>query len=187
MSTPDPELAGKSVAGKLSGVYGVKGWVKVQSYTDPAENIFSYQPWFLADLQGNLTGQTLEIDAWRNHGKGLIAHIKGVDDRDQAALLCQRKIAVAMGALPELPAGEYYWQQLKGLRVLSNYHGGDNPPRLLGQVKDLMETGANDVMIVGPCDGSIDQRERLLPYVDAHVLEVDLQAGTMLVDWDPDF
>ncbi len=177
---------GKAVVGKLTAVYGIKGWVKVYSYTEPAEKIFSFQPWFLVGNEGGKS-MTVVIDDHRPHGKGLIAHIKGVDDRDQAALYCQRQITVDMGELPALPEGEYYWQQLKGLKVMSVYGGRDNAPLLLGRIGDLMETGANDVMVVVPCENSIDQRERLLPYVDAYVLEVDLDAGTMLVDWDPEF
>jgi 16S rRNA processing protein RimM len=171
----------KAVAGKLTSVYGIKGWVKVHSYTDPAEKIFSFSPWFL----GENDSTPIVIDDYRAHGKGLVAHIKGVDDRDQAALLCQRMITVEMGELPALPENEYYWQQLTGLQVLSSYNG--NAPVLLGKVSSLMETGANDILVVTPCEGSIDQRERLLPYVDAYVLKVDLTAKNMLVDWDPEF
>ncbi len=177
----------KTIAGKLAGVYGIKGWVKVHSYTEPAENIFRYQPWYLADRDGNLTGNILEVDEFRAHGKGLVAHIKGIDDRDEAGLLCQRLVAVEMDALPPLPEGEYYWQQLVGMAVWSQFDQHRDKPVLLGQIRELMETGANDVLLVAPCEGSIDQRERLLPYVDACVLGVDLAAGTMLVDWDPEF
>lgn len=175
----------KTVVGKLTAVYGIKGWVKVHSYTEPMENIFNYLPWFLTGADGKSTGTQVVIDDHRVHGKGLVAHIKGIDDRDAAACLCQRLIAVDMGVLPTLPAGEYYWQELTGLQVMSRSDGEE--PVLLGKVSGLMETGANDVLVVAPCEGSIDQRERLLPYVDAYVLEVDLGAGTMLVDWDPEF
>lgn len=178
---------GVTIAGKLTGVYGVKGWVKMHSYTEPAENIFNYAPWFLAEQNGTITSGPIVIDGYRSHGKGLIVHIKGVADRDQAALYCQRLIAVDMGTLPALPENEYYWHQLEGLKVLSVSDRQEDNAVLLGTIREMMETGANDVMVVAPCNGSIDQRERLLPYVDAHVLRVDLQAGNILVDWDPDF
>lgn len=171
--------------GKLTSVYGIKGWVKVHSYTDPAENIFAFSPWLLVGSEGNHSIKTVVIDDHRVHGKGFVAHIKGVNDRDEAALLCQQMITVDMGELPQLPDGEYYWQQLTGLRVFSSY--GGNATVLLGEISSLMETGANDILVVAPCENSIDQRERLLPYVDAHVLKVDLAAGNMLVDWDPEF
>jgi 16S rRNA processing protein RimM len=177
----------KTIAGKLTGVYGVKGWIKVHSYTEPLDNIFMYQPWFIADACGKISDIPISIDDHRLHGKGLIVHIKGVDDRDQALNYCQRFIAVDMGTLPLLPEGDYYWEQLKGLQVLSVYGGRDNAPVLLGMISDLMETGANDVLVVIPCENSIDKRERLLPYVDAHVMNVDLAAGTIIVDWDPEF
>jgi 16S rRNA processing protein RimM len=172
--------------GKLTSVYGIKGWVKVHSYTDPAENIFTLSPWFLEGNPGGNSTKTVVIDDYKVHGKGFIAHIKGVDDRNEAALLCQQMIAADMGELPELPEGEYYWQQLTGLSVRSMY-GNCATPILLGRVSSLMETGANDILVVAPCEGSIDRRERLLPYVDACVLEVDLTTSSMLVDWDPEF
>jgi 16S rRNA processing protein RimM len=171
--------------GKLTSVYGIKGWVKVHSYTDPSENIFGFNPWLLVSAEGSNNINPVVIDDHRVHGKGFVAHIKGVDDRDKAALLCQQIITVEMGELPKLPDGEYYWQQLTGLEVLSSY--GSKIPVLLGKISSLMETGANDILVVAPCENSIDQRERLLPYVDAYVLKVDLAAGNMLVDWDPEF
>ncbi|HSC67486.1 MAG TPA: ribosome maturation factor RimM [Cellvibrio sp.] len=175
----------KVVVGKLTSVYGIKGWVKVHSYTDPPEKIFTFSPWFLTNTEDETRHTTAVIDGYRAHGKGLVAHIKGIDDRNEAALFCQRLIAVEMGELPKLPEGEYYWQQLTGLQVLSNYE--DQAPVLLGEVSGLMETGANDILVVAPCEGSIDKRERLLPYVDAYILKIDLAAGSMLVDWDPEF
>ena len=173
------------VAGKLTSVYGIKGWVKVHSYTDPAENIFNLSPWFLSGAGDGSKVTPVVIDEYRTHGKGLVAHIQGVDDREKAALLCRQLITVDMGALPTLPEGEYYWQQLTGLQVFSSYEG--RKPVLLGKISSLMETGANDVLVVKACEDSIDKRERLLPYVDAYVLKVDLVAGSMLVDWDPEF
>ncbi len=181
------ESGRKTIAGKLTGVYGVKGWIKVHSYTEPHENILMYQPWFIADVSGNISDKPISIDDHRLHGKGLVVHIKGVDNRDQAINYCQQLIAVDMGILPQLPEGDYYWEQLKGLKVVSVYGGRENAPVLLGTISDLMETGANDVLVVIPCEKSIDKRERLLPYVDAHVINVDLAAGTVIVDWDPEF
>jgi 16S rRNA processing protein RimM len=184
---PHQTRQNRTVVGKLTSAYGIKGWIKVHSYTDPPENIFKYGQWFLADSNGNAADQEVGVDDFRHHGTGLVVHIKGTNTRDQASLLCQRLVVVDMGELPPLPPGEYYWQQLKGLQVLSCYGGNESNPVLLGQIKDLMETGANDVIVVEPCDSSIDNRERLLPYVEDFVLKVDLESGTMLVDWDPGF
>lgn len=175
------------IAGKLTSSYGVKGWLKLHSFTEPPENIFKYGQWLLVGSDGNITNQAFEADDFRRHGAGLVVHIKGIDTRDQASLLCPRMVAIEMGMLPPLPDGNYYWNQLEGLQVLSCYGRNVDDPVLLGQIRNLLETGANDVMVVVPCDGSIDDRERLLPYVDAFVVNVDLQSGNMLVDWDPEF
>lgn len=180
-------LPGQIVVGKLTAPYGVKGWVKVHSYTDPPENIFGYGPWRLAGQHGERQATVVVVDDHRVHGKGLVAHLQGIDDREAAATVCQRLVMVDGGGLPALPEGEYYWHQLTGLDVFSGAPGRPGSPVLLGKVTGLLETGANDVLVVAPCEGSLDQRERLLPYVEACVLEVDLAAGRMLVDWDPDF
>ncbi len=160
--------------------------MKVHSYTDPAESIFQFDHWSLENNAAFQNAIDIVFDEYKQHGKGFVAHIKGIDDRTAAETLCRRAILVSANALPELPEGEYYWQQLIGLRVISKKADGTQPI-LLGEISSMMETGANDVIVVSPCAGSIDQRERLLPYVDVYVLEVDLENNQMLVDWDSDF
>ena len=164
----------------------MKGWVKIHSYTDPAEKIFQFDRWSLESNATSRAATEITVAEHRQHGKGFVARIKGIDDRTAAEAICQRAIAVSADTLPELPEGEYYWQQLIGLRVISHY-AGDTKINLLGEISSMLETGANDVMVVSPCDGSIDQRERLLPYVDVYILQVDLENKQMLVDWDPEF
>lgn len=186
MSRAPLNAADVLVVGKLTGVYGVKGWIKVHSFTEPADNIFDYQPWYLSDAEGKATPEAIKLVDWRAHGKGYVAQIEGISDRDQAALLNQRLICVDRALLPELPEDEFYWEQLQGLRVLSQVDE-TQAPVLLGVVHELLETGANDVLSVVPCEGSIDQRSRLLPYADEYIVEVDLAAGEILVDWDPEF
>jgi 16S rRNA processing protein RimM len=163
----------------------VKGWVKIHSYTDPAEKIFQFDRWSLESNATSRAATEITVAEHRQHGKGFVARIKGIDDRTAAEAICQRAIAVSADTLPELPEGEYYWQQLIGLHVVSNQEGAQKI--LLGEISSMLETGANDVMVVSPCDGSIDQRERLLPYVDVYILQVDLENKQMLVDWDPEF
>lgn len=125
--------------------------------------------------------QPLEFDDGQQHGKGLVAHIVGIDDRNDAELLKGCEIAVAREQLPALEAGEYYWHQLEGMRVESR-------GCCLGRVDHLLETGANDVLVVKPCEGSVDARERLVPWVQGqYVLSVDLDRGVIEVDWDPEF
>lgn len=168
--------------GRITALYGVKGWVKIHSYTEIAEDLFAYHPWWLKTSHGV---KQVEVDEARPHGKGFVAHIKGVDDRDQAAQLTGVDIAVERNLLPELDDGEFYWSQLEGLVVVTNYGGAS---QRLGRVTKLMETGANDVLVVAPDDQSIDQRERLVPYVPGQfILAVDLAAGEIQVDWDPEF
>lgn len=168
--------------GRLTAVYGIKGWLKVHSYTEPAENLFDYHPWLLKTAHGI---KQVEIDEVRPHGDAFVVHLVGVDDRDQAAGYAAVDIAVNKDQLPELDDGEYYWSQLEGLRVITEFQGAEKD---LGKVLKLFETGANDVLVVQGDDQSIDQRERLVPYVpDQFVLSVDLEKGQIRVDWDPEF
>ena len=167
--------------GRITSVYGVRGWVKVHSFTEPMENILQFSRWQLQGPDGK-AAQLVEIDEGKRHGKGLVVHIKGVDDRDLAAQYCQRDIAVSGSELPQLEDGEYYWHQLQGLQVVSQYEGQEYR---FGQVQRMMETGANDVMVVR---GGEDGRERLIPYLPGeYITDVDLSAGVITVSWDPEF
>ena len=112
----------------------------------------------------------------RAHGKGYVAQLAGVEDRDAAAALGGVEIEVPRECLEPVTDGEFYWNDLIGLEVETLT--GDR----LGQVQRMMETGANDVMVV------TGERRRLIPFVHGGVVrEVDLEAGTIRVDWDPDF
>ena len=160
--------------GQIVGVHGIQGSVKILSYTRPRDNIFSYTQWWL--FHDN-AWRPYELREGRSQGKGLVADLQGVDDRDAARALMGAEIAVSRDLMPSLPAGEYYWFDLIGLEV-RNRDG-----ELLGQVTGLEETGANDVLVVSTATG----REQLIPYVaDYYILAVDLDAGTMTVDWQPE-
>ncbi len=166
------------VIGKIVSVHGVRGEVKVFSFTDPIDNLLDYHRWTLR-RDGEV--RQVELASGRSQNKVLVAKLKGLDDREEARLLAGFEICVLRSLLPDLTDGEYYWYQLKGLNVI------DQAGQLLGRIDHLLETGANDVMVVKPCAGSLDDRERLLPYTAHCVLTVDLAAGEMRVDWDADF
>ena len=166
------------VIGKIYSVHGVRGEVKVYSFTDPVANLLQYKSWTLR-REGSV--KQVELVSGRGNDKFLVAKLKGLDDREEARLLAGFEICVPRNLFPELTSGEYYWYQLEGLKVF------DQAGQLLGKIDHLLETGANDVMVVKPCTDSLDDRERLLPYTEQCVLSIDLSAGEMLVDWDADF
>ena len=182
MSTDDQEQQWVPV-GKLNGLYGVKGWVKIFSNTQPKENILTYSPWF---LKRNGQWQEFKLLAGKIHGKGVIAQLSGCTDRDIAAELIGSEIAIKHEQLAKPASGEYYWKDLIGLSV-KNLDGIE-----LGKVTSMLETGANDVVVVLDEDGDKDskgkKRERLIPFVTEEVVqEVNLEQGFMTVDWDADF
>lgn len=160
------------VLGRVTGLFGVKGWVKVHSYTEPREAVLDYKSWLLASSDG---WQPAEVAEGQRHGKTIIARLEGYEDRDQAAALVGTDIGVPREAMPDAGRGRYYWSDLEGLRVV--HQDG----RELGRVDQLLETGADDVMVVK------GEQERLIPFVmDRVVLDVDLAAGVIRVDWEWD-
>lgn len=170
-------------AGKIVSVYGIKGWVKVISYTEPMDNLPGYKPWYLSGLgEGDKGLERVEPDQDRWQGKGLVVHLRGVDDRDTARQYCQREILVEKRCFPPLADGDFYWHQLEGLMVQTS------DGHRLGRIRQMMSSHANDVMIVEPCEGSMDKRERWLPYKAGHYgIQVDLPARRLTIDWDPEF
>lgn len=158
--------------GRISGLFGVRGWVRVHSYTEPREGILGYGAWWLRNESG-VTEATVEEG--QRHGKAVIARLAGIADRDEAARLIGSEIEVPRDRLPPAGEGRFYWRDLEGLKVL--HRDGTE----LGTVAYMMETGANDVMVTAG-DG-----ERLIPFVrDKVVLDVDLDRGVVTVDWEWD-
>ncbi len=171
-------------AGKITGAYGIKGWVKIHSYTSPGENLFDFGEWTLKGRGGRNTEQPVHFDEWRRQGKGMIAHIRGVDDRDLAESYRGLEILVKADSLPDLEEGDYYWHQLEGLEVWAREPGSSAERVLLGRVNYLLETGANDVLVIKASEGSIDDQERLVPYLPGDtVVSVDLERKRIEVDW----
>jgi len=157
--------------GYVSAVHGIKGWVKVHSWTRPMEAILQYQPWLLGEDK-----KPVKIIDGRKQGKGLAALLPGFEDREQAAILVGQQIFISREQLPATTKDEYYWSDLEGLEVRTT--SGE----LLGRVDRLMETGANDVLVIQ------GNREHLVPFIQGqYVTRVDLENGLMEVDWDPEF
>jgi 16S rRNA processing protein RimM len=159
------------VLGRIAGVYGVRGWVKVFSETEPRDAILGYSPWLLGP---HLRPHT--VIEGRRHGKGVVVRLEGCTDRDQAAPLVGAEIAVSRDDLPPASADELYWADMEGLTVVTTQGVA------LGTVDHLFSTGVNDVLVVA------GDRERLIPFAWGDVIrDVDLEAGCIEVDWDPDF
>lgn len=167
--------AGRRVPlGRIVGLHGVQGWVKLESWTEPRTQIFNYRPWLLGKAS-----DAMVVDGVSGHpqGKGLVAHVPGVDDRDAAAKLVGCDICVEREQLPAAGKGEFYWVDLEGLEVVTMQGV------VLGQVSHLFATGANDVVVVRN-----STRERLIPFIQgSYVQSVDVAGNRMVVDWDPEF
>ncbi|OON38816.1 ribosome maturation factor RimM [Izhakiella australiensis] len=168
------------VMGKLGAAFGIRGWLKVFSSTEDAESIFDYQPWF---IQRAGKWQQVELESWKRHSQEIIIKVKGIDDRDAAALLTNCEVVVDANSLPSLEEGDYYWKDLIGCKVTTS-KGYE-----LGKVVDLMETGSNDVLVVkANLKDAFGVKERLIPFLNEQVIKkVDLATGFIEVDWDPGF
>ena len=158
------------VVGRIAAPYGIKGWVRIASFTSPPENLLHYAPWLIRSADG---WQQLNVDQSRAHGKNFVAHVAGCDDRSDAERLAGGEIAVPSSVLPSTEADEYYWKDLVGLEVV-NREG-----HRIGPVVGLIETGANDVLVVQGAE-----REHLIPFRREVVAQVVLKEGLIEVDWD---
>lgn len=162
------------IVGRINGVYGVRGWVKVESYTRPRENIFTYSHWL---VRVNNRWQEIAVEEFQQRGSGrLLAKLAGIDSPEVAREYRKCELAVAEDQLPALKEGEYYWRDLIGLEAF-NQDG-----IRLGVIKNIVETGANDVLVV---NGSGENKAKLLiPLVmNVYVKQVDLIAKKIHVEW----
>ena len=166
------------VVGAVGAPYGVKGWVRVRSFTEPPANLLDYEPWRIR--QG---GNWREVAvAARRHGQGFVARIDQTEDRTAASALTGASIGVAAAALPSPAPNEYYWSDLVGRRVVRAPRG-DEPAaseRQLGVVARVFATPAHDVLVVAG-----DGAEHLVPFVRQVV--TDVAGDRVVVDWDPDW
>jgi 16S rRNA processing protein RimM len=179
--------------GELRAAYGLQGWLWLYSDTDPISNIFGYQPWWVETRTG---WKQMEVKRWRTQGKGLVVSLAGVLDRNDADLMMGATVWVDRRLLPAAPVNEYYWSDLVGLQVYA-YEPNDSDdtaddaklaaPVFLGAIHELFETGANDVIVVRPVAGSIDQVERLIPWHKDIIRHIDMTARRMDVSWGLDY
>jgi len=163
------------VLGRVAGVFGVRGQLKIESWTDPREAIFDYPEWRIAP-PGSPEEQLLQHREGRSQGKGLVVRLPGIESPEQGREWVGAEIRVLREQLPETAPGEYYWTDLEDLQVETT------DGLSLGRVSHLVSTGSNDVLVV------VGDRERLIPFLQPDtVRSVDIAAGRLIVDWDPEF
>jgi 16S rRNA processing protein RimM len=174
------EIKSPVEVGRFGSVYGVRGWIRIHSYTDDPENIFDYGPWY---TQAGDNLKEIVLTEWKRHGDGYICKLEGFDQREESQSMTGKSVFVDESSLPPLPEDEFYINDLMGMRVI-NTDGYD-----LGVVDGFMETGANDVLVVkANSDDAYGKKERLLPLVfGSTITELDEDAQKLVVIWDPDF
>jgi 16S rRNA processing protein RimM len=160
--------------GRIAAPFGVRGWVKVKPYSEDPDALMDHPVWLLGRGE---QWREVRVEDCRGHGEYLVALLEGVADRDAAETLAGMEVALRRDALPEPEEDEYYWSDLVGLAAVNR----DGVP--LGRVDHLLDTGANDVLVVKD-DGN--GRERLIPFTAHTVDEVNLQDRIIRVDWHPD-
>lgn len=157
--------------GKVGSTYGVRGWLKVQSYTELGTSLLEHKPWYLGN--GNNEWSIMAIEEGRVHGKDIIVKLAGVDTPEAARLFTGKLIAITRSQLPKLNPNEFYWSDLVGLTVINK------AGTVYGKVAYLIETGSNDVLVVK------GDKEHAIPYLyGSVVLNVDLEKQQILVDWE---
>jgi len=171
-SSPAPEPDNIAVMGRIVAPFGVKGWVKLKVFTETPDSLLNYPAWWLAVANG---WQKYAVAEAEFHSKGLVVRLEGVSDRTGAEALSGTDVGVPRKAFPEPEADEFYWADLIGLEVVNRQEES------LGKIEELLETGANDVLVVR------GDRERLIPYVASIILAVDLHDRRVVVDWDLDY
>jgi len=162
----------KLLVGKINGFFGVQGWIKIFSYTEPRKNILKYQPWYFID---DGTYKAIEMTTGRKQSKTIVAHLKGIDNKDQAVQLIGKSLYIDKDQLPQLDDNEHYWHELVGFRVI-NKDGID-----LGVVDYLVDTGSNNVLVIK------GNKEHWIPYIEPYLVSIDKKNRVINVDWDENF
>ena len=168
-----PQLNDKKLlVGKINGFFGLQGWVKVFSYTNPRSNILNYSTW---SIMFDDTFQAIDIIKGREQSKTIVAHLRGIDNREDSQKFIGKDVYIDKELLPELKEGEYYWHELIGFKVINKNQEN------LGVVDYFVETGANDVLVVR------GKKEHWIPYIEPFLISIDSQNKEILVEWDKDF
>lgn len=162
------------VMGRVAGAQGIRGWVKLKTYTEYEDSLTDYPVWWLGD--GVQPWREIEVESFELHSKGLTAKFAGCEDRTTAERYKGLLVAVPRDSLPQAEDGEYYWSDLIGMQVV-NLEGVS-----LGKVNDLLETGANDVLCV-----TGENSEILIPFIAQAIQRVDVEGKVIHVDWAADW
>lgn len=158
--------------GRVRAPFGIRGWVKVQPFTQEVDGLLGYREWWLNRAGAWATHRVVEVEA---HSATVVARFEGCEDRDAAARFTGADVAIPRSELPATAKDEFYWADLIGAEV-TNARG-----EALGRVASLLETGANPVLVL---EGD---RERLVPFIASVVLEVDVGNRRLVLDWERDF
>jgi len=160
------------VMGRVTAPHGVHGWVRVRAFTAEPDGLAAYADWWLGDEGARIRRR---VEAFELHRSGIVAKLEGCDDRSAAERLAKMDVSVPRAFLPTIETGQYYWTDLIGAKVVGREGA------VLGTIESLIETGANDVLVVQ------GERERLIPFVEQVIIEVDLERGCLVVDWGLDY
>ncbi|MFO0115401.1 MAG: ribosome maturation factor RimM [Betaproteobacteria bacterium] len=166
------------VMARVTAPFGIKGWLKLQTFTEYADSLDQFDSWFVSSASG---WQEVEVEDFAVNVKSVVAKLKGIDDRTAAEKLGQRDIAVPRGWLDQPEKDEYYWIDLIGAKVINE--AGET----LGTIETLMETGANDVLVVRSEKGagnSAGSTEILIPFVSTYLANVDREKKVVTVRWE---
>ncbi|MDH5552283.1 MAG: ribosome maturation factor RimM [Nitrosomonas sp.] len=169
------------VMGHITGAFGIRGWIKVSPYTEAIDSLLDYSSWWLR--RNDDEWHKVEITDGQAAGNALTAKLKECADRNEAAKYKGMQIAIPRDQFPDLSENDeesYYWSDLIGSEVI-NIQG-----EKLGKVTGLLETGANDVLVVHDA-GSSSKKERLIPYIEPVIKEIDLASSRIIVDWGSDY
>jgi len=184
----DNSAAQKIVLGSITGLFGIRGWVKVFSETDPRENIVNYRQWWIKKNQHATEWRQVRVLEGRRQGKTVIVSLDGVDNPEVAETLVGQIIAVDRAQLPALGEGEFYWADLVGHEVVNQRD------EIMGRVDRLFSTGANDVLVV-TTQAAVTAKQKsdpaaevLIPWIlGSVILDVDHPARRIQVDWELDY